>query len=118
MRQVALTVAIVGFAVTARAAKDAGNFELHDAEGGAKEAHGAKASKIVPTATEAAMKFFVIDKDKGPVKGIVIALTSETGTDRYFTDETDADGYAETLVPVGMKYELTYLSLGRKDVAA
>jgi len=112
-----LTIVIVGFALNARAAKDAGTFLLHDAAGGAKEAHGAKQSKIVPTVNDAAMKFFVVDKDKGPVKGIVIALSSETGG-KYFTEETDADGYAEVLVPVGASYELTYLSLGRKDVAA
>jgi outer membrane protein OmpA-like peptidoglycan-associated protein len=119
MRHV-LTIAIVAFALTAQAAKsskDAGTFELHDSAGGAKEAHGAHPSKIEATKDDAAMKFFVIDKEKGPVKGIVIVLTSETGT-KYFTDETDADGYAETLVPVGSKYEVTYLSLGRKDFAA
>ena len=100
------------------AAPDANNFELHDAAGAAKEAHGAKATKLQPTKTEAAMKFFVIEKDKGPVKGVVIELTSPTG-DQYYTEETDADGYGEVLVPVGKKYDVTYLSLGgKKDVAA
>jgi len=51
------------------------------------------------------------------VKGIVVSLLSQTGG-KYFTEETDAEGYAEVLVPVGEKYELTYLSLGRKDIAA
>src|SRR6266700_3835441 len=102
-----LTLAIVAFALTARASQDAGTFVLHDSQGGAKEAHGAKVTKIAPTTSDAAMKFIVIDKEKGPVKGVVIALTSETGG-KYFTDETDADGYAETLVPAGSKYELTY----------
>ena len=37
---------------------------------------------------------------------------------RFYTEETDAEGYAELLVPVGQKYEATYLSLGRKDIAA
>ena len=98
---------------------DAGNFELHDTHdaGTAKSAHGAKDSKLEPTATEAVMKFFVIEKDKGPVKGIVICMPAPDGT-RYYTEETDAEGYAETLVPVGKKYEVTYLALGRKDVAA
>lgn len=91
-------------------------FILKDAEGGAKGAQGAKGSKIVPTKTEAAMKFFVVDKDKGPVKGAVICLISSEG-DRYYTEETDETGYAEVLVPVGKKYEVTYLSLGRKDIA-
>ena len=44
---------------------------------------------------------------------VVICLTAGTG--KYFTDETDAEGYAEVLVPVGQKYDITYLSLGRKD---
>jgi OOP family OmpA-OmpF porin len=92
------------------------DFVLQDS-GAAKDARGAKASKIVPTKTEAAMKFFVIDKDKGPVKGVVISLAGPGG-DKFYTDETDAEGYAEALVPIGQKYELTYLSLGRKDIAA
>ena len=59
----------------------------------------------------------MIDKDKGPVKGVVISLTAPSGN-KYYTEETDAEGYAEVLVPVGQKYELTYLSLGRRDIAA
>src|SRR5262245_6023137 len=78
-------------------------FKLRPSED-AKGAHGTKESKIKPTRTEAAMKFFVVEKDKGPVKGAVIAL-SDPGGGKYYTDETDADGYAETLVPVGKKYE-------------
>jgi outer membrane protein OmpA-like peptidoglycan-associated protein len=108
----------LGASATSRAAPPDENhdFVLHDAAGKAKDAHGAKASKLEPTKTEAAMKFTVVDKDKGPVKGVVVALTAGTG--KYYTEETDADGYAEVLVPVGQKYELTYLSLGRKDIAA
>jgi outer membrane protein OmpA-like peptidoglycan-associated protein len=78
---------------------------------------GGKASKIKATETEAALKLFVIDKDKGPIAGIVISLTAPDGT-KYYTAETDADGYAEVLVPVGRSYDLVYLSLGRRDVAA
>jgi outer membrane protein OmpA-like peptidoglycan-associated protein len=98
---------------------DAGNFELHDTRdaGVARNAHGASVSKLQPTLTEAVMKLFVIEKDKGPVKGIVIVMTAPDGT-KYFTEETDAEGYAEVLVPVGQKYEVTYLALGRKDLAA
>jgi OOP family OmpA-OmpF porin len=107
-----LTIAV---ATMALAAADAGDFVLHDSDG-SKAAHGAKASKIEATKTDAALKFFVIDKDKGPVKGIVICLTSPAGA-QFYTDETDADGYAEALVPVAQKYDVTYLSLGRKDVA-
>lgn len=82
-----------------------------------RETSGATASKIKPTKTEAAMKFVVIDKDKGPIRGIIIALTAPDGT-KYYTEETNTEGYAEVLVPVGQKYELVYLSLGRKDIAA
>jgi outer membrane protein OmpA-like peptidoglycan-associated protein len=79
----------------------------------------AKPSKIVSTKTEAALKFFVIEKDKGPVKGVVIRVASPAG-DNHYTDETDEDGYAEVLVPVGQKYEVSYLSLGlaRGDIVA
>jgi OOP family OmpA-OmpF porin len=83
----------------------------------AGSAHGATASKIKPTETEAALKFVVLDKDKGFVEGIVIALTAPDGM-KYYTDQTDAAGYAEVLVPAGKKYDLVYLSLGKRDIAA
>jgi len=85
-----------------------------DTAGGA---HGATASKIKPTETEAAMKFVVLDKDKGAIEGIVISLTASDGQ-KYYTAKTDAAGYAEVLVPVGKKYDLVYLSLGKRDIAA
>jgi outer membrane protein OmpA-like peptidoglycan-associated protein len=91
-------------------------FQLQDTHT-AKEAHGATASKIKPTRTEAAMKLFVVDKDKGPVKGVVIFLTGPDKT-KYFAEPTDSEGYAEVLVPVGRKYDITYLSLGRGEIAA
>jgi outer membrane protein OmpA-like peptidoglycan-associated protein len=91
-------------------------FQLQDTHT-AKEAHGASASKIVPTKTEAAMKLFVVDKDKGPIKGVVIFLTGPDKT-KYYTDPTDSAGYAEVLVPVGQRYDVTYLSLGRREIAA
>jgi OmpA-OmpF porin, OOP family len=91
-------------------------FALRDSDT-AEGAHGATPSKIKPSKTEAALKFIVIDKDKGPISGIVVSLTAPDGK-KYYTQETDAEGYAEVLVPVGQKYDLVYLSLGRKDVAA
>jgi outer membrane protein OmpA-like peptidoglycan-associated protein len=115
-----LALAIATVPLAAQAAKpDAGSsaFELHDSAGGAKSAHGAHASKIEATKDDAAMKFFVVDKEKGPVKGVVVEMTSETGH-KYYTDETDEEGYAEVLVPANAKYELKYLDLGRKDIAA
>jgi len=59
----------------------------------------------------------VIDKNKGPIRDIVIALTATDGQ-KYYTDHTDAAGYAEVLVPVGKKYDLVYLSLGSSEIAA
>ena len=106
---------MIAVGTMALASRDAGEFQLRDSDA-AKGAHGATKSKIVPTKTEAAMKFFVIDKEKGPIKGVVICLTSPTST-QYCTDETDAEGYAEVLVPVGQKYDVTYLSLGGGDIA-
>jgi outer membrane protein OmpA-like peptidoglycan-associated protein len=105
-------------AVLAMAGPDAGSLEFRDSTE-ATAAQRAKASRIAPTRTEAALKFFVIEKEKGPVKGVVICLRSPAGA-TFYTDETDGDGYAEVLVPVGQTYEATYLSLGlaRGDVAA
>jgi hypothetical protein len=91
-------------------------FQLQDTHT-AKAAHGATASKITPTRTEAAMKLFVVDKDKGPVKGIVIFLTGPDKT-KYYAEPTDSEGYAEVLVPVGRRYDVTFLSLGRREIAA
>jgi len=89
---------------------------LADAKG-VKDAHGATPSKIKGTKTEAALKFVVVDKDKGPIPGIVIALTGKDGK-KLFASETDATGYTELLVPVGQDYEVVYLSLGMQEIAA
>lgn len=91
-------------------------FETRESDTAA-DARGVTASKIKPTKTEAALRLFVIDKDKGPMQGIVIAMTAPSGT-KYYTEETDAKGYAEALVPVGQTYTLTYLTLGRKSISA
>lgn len=79
---------------------------------------GVKASKIRPTRTEAAIRFTVLDKDKGPIKGLVVQLTDRKSKKAFYTDETDAKGYTEVLVPVGREYEVVYLSLGRRKIAA
>lgn len=117
-----LTITLAAGAVSqaaepASGAGGAGNdFVLRDSKT-AKDVRGAKPSRIEPTKTSAAMRFIVVDKDKGPIKGVVICLTAPNGT-QYYTEETDTEGYAEVLVPVGQKYDLTYLSLGRRDIAA
>jgi len=106
---------MIAVGTMALGSRDAGEFQLRDSDA-AKGAHGATKSKIVSTKTEAAMKFVVTDKESGPIRGIVICLSSP-GSAKYCTDETDAEGYAEVLVPVGQKYDVTYLSLGGGDVA-
>ena len=83
----------------------------------AGSAHGEHASAITATATEAAMRLFVTDPETGPIAGIVIKLTGPDGV-AYYTGESDVRGYAEVLVPAGRRYDLEYLSLGRRTAAA
>lgn len=92
---------------------DAGEFAINEADKSSRPTQ----AKLKATDTEAAVRFFVIDKDKGPIEGIVISLTSPAGK-VYYTAETDKDGFAEVLVPIGQTYDLVYLSLGRRNVAA
>ncbi|MCK9461166.1 MAG: OmpA family protein [Proteobacteria bacterium] len=82
-----------------------------------RDAHGATSSKIKATATEAAMKFFVVDKEKGPVKEVVVTLI-DPGGQKYYSEQTDEAGYAEMLVPVGQTYDLYFLGLGTKEIVA
>ena len=65
---------MIATSVMALASRDAGEFQLRDSDAaqGAKPAQGASKSKIKATKTEAAMKFFVTDKEKGAIKGVVI----------------------------------------------
>jgi len=79
---------MIAAATMALASRDAGEFQLRDSDA-AKGAHGATKSKITATKTEAAMKLFVVDKENGPIKGVVICLIAPTSTE-YCTDETDA----------------------------
>jgi len=95
--------------------RDSNGFALHQSDDATK-AEATKRAKLKPTKTEAAMRFTVVDKDKGPMKGVVISLTAPDGT-KYYTDETDETGYAEVLVPVGQKYDLVYLSLAQRNIA-
>jgi len=91
-------------------------FELHTSDT-AGQAHGDHPSEIEATATEAAMRLFVVNPDTGPIQGIVIKLTGPDGTS-YYTGETDSQGYAEVLVPAGQRYQIEYLSLGRRNTSA
>jgi outer membrane protein OmpA-like peptidoglycan-associated protein len=119
-----LTIAALIFAASAAAyaapapgaSDEKSEFQLQDTHT-AKEAHGATASKIKPTRTEAAMKLFVVDKDKGPVKGVVMVL-SGPDKKKYYAEPTDSTGYSELLVPVGQRYDISFLSLGRHEIAA
>jgi outer membrane protein OmpA-like peptidoglycan-associated protein len=96
-----------------RPPSDAGEFQVNEADKGSRPGQG----KLKATDTEAAVRFFVVDKKKGPLEGIVISLTSPS-KQVYYTQETDKDGFAEVLVPIGQTYDLVYLSLGRRNVAA
>jgi outer membrane protein OmpA-like peptidoglycan-associated protein len=95
---------------------EASEFAVHMSDK-QKESGSAPASKIKGTHSEAALKFVVVEKDKGPLPGIVISLTGADGK-KYYTEETNAEGYTEILVPIAQKYELVYLSLGRREIAA
>jgi OOP family OmpA-OmpF porin len=96
-----------------RTPSDAGEFAINEADKSSRP----KQAVLKATDTEAALRFFVIDKQKGPIEGIVVSLTSPTGK-TYYTEETDKEGFAEVLVPIGQTYDVIYLSLGRRNVAA
>ena len=91
-------------------------FQLSDSQT-ADQAHGDHPSEIEASATHAAMRLFVVDPNTGPIEGIVIKMTGPDGT-AYYTHETDTQGYAEVLVPVGQRYGIEYLSLGRQTTTA
>jgi len=91
-------------------------FQLSESDD-AEQAHGDHPSEIEATRTHAAMRLFVVDPDNGPIQGIVIKLIAPNGRP-YYTDETDSVGYAEVLVPVGQRYRIEYLSLGRSRTTA
>lgn len=95
---------------------DAEEFKPNDTETRGLD-EGVKPSTIKPTGTEAAVKFTVIDKDKGPIPGLVIKLSDHQGAE-FYADETDAKGYTELLLPMDKTYEVEFLSLGRKKIAA
>ena len=96
-----------------RTPSDAGEFAINEADKSSRP----KQAVLKATDTEAALRFVVIDKQKGPIEGIVVSLTSPTGK-TYYTEETDKEGFAEALVPIGQTYDVIYLSLGRRTVAA
>lgn len=93
-----------------------GEFQIRDSDT-AGQAHGEHPSEIEANETHAAMRLFVVNPDTGPIEGIVIKMTAPDGTS-YFTGETDSVGYAEVLVPINQRYEMEYLSLGRRNTTA
>jgi outer membrane protein OmpA-like peptidoglycan-associated protein len=99
-----------------RASAGAGEFQLRPSTDAA-QARGERPSQIRPTATEAALRLFVVHPESGPIPGIVIKLIGPDGR-AYYTDETDSHGYGEVLVPAGARYEIEYLSLGERMVSA
>ena len=94
---------------------DAGAFDVKDADKSSRPTQG----KLKPTATEAAVRFFVVDKsDNTPIEGVAIKLTGADGKMYYPEDATNAEGFAEVLLPIGQTYGVSYLGLGRHDVSA
>lgn len=93
-----------------------GEFQLSSSDS-AEQAHGERPSEIEASATHAAMRLFVVDPENGPISGIVIKMTAPDGT-AFYTGETDSHGYGEVLVPVGQRYQIEYLSLGRRTTTA
>ncbi len=91
-------------------------FQLREDES-AEFAHGDHPSEIEATETHAAMRLFVVHPEHGPIPGIVIKMTGPDGS-AFYTGETDSQGYAEVLVPTGQRYEMEYLSLGRRNTTA
>jgi outer membrane protein OmpA-like peptidoglycan-associated protein len=91
-------------------------FELR-ASDTAEQARGERPSQIRATRTMAAMRLFIVDPETGPIEGIVVKLTAPDGS-AYYTAESDGAGYAEVLVPVGRRYDIEYLSLGRRRISA
>src|ERR1041385_2340756 len=99
---------------TAPAPSDSKEFEIHKTEHKATT----KPSKIKSSATEAALRFTVVDKKtEAGIPGVVVLLTAPDGK-TFYADETDADGESELLVPISQTYDITYLSLGHSDVTA
>lgn len=91
-------------------------FQLSDSDT-AGQARGERPSEIEASETHAAMRLFVVNPDTGPIQGVVVKMTSPGGG-VYYTRPTDSQGYAEVLVPIGQRYEMEYLSLGRRNTTA
>ncbi|NOY93404.1 MAG: OmpA family protein [Deltaproteobacteria bacterium] len=98
---------------TPSADSESQEFQLHDSDQSQRE----HPSQIESTETEAAIRFFVVDPETGPISGTVVKLTAPDGS-AYYTGSTDSQGYAEMLVPAGQRYQLEYLSLGRRTTRA
>lgn len=92
---------------------DSKTFDVKDSDKQSRPTQG----KLKATATEAAVRLFVVDKNDAPIKGIAISLTAPDGK-KYYTEETDAEGFTEVLLPIGQSYGLIYLSLAKHDVSA
>ncbi len=111
LRHLAVAVALVPAVALAA---EPSEFQLQKGD----HSKSTKASKIKSTDTEAALKLYVVAKDtEAPIPGVVVSLTAADGK-KYYPEETDADGYTELLVPISQTYELSYLSLGRREIGA
>jgi outer membrane protein OmpA-like peptidoglycan-associated protein len=102
---------------SASAGGDPGEALSFQASDAASSGSGHAKHTLLPDDDHAAVLFRVVDKDKGPMRGVVVALTGPDGKKSY-TGETSTDGVAEVILPVGASYDAVYLSLGRRDIAA
>jgi outer membrane protein OmpA-like peptidoglycan-associated protein len=103
-------------AARSQSASDPKEFVLHKSDH--TDAKDPKKGKVKPSATEAALRLSVVDKETSAgIKGVVVCVTGPDGK-KHYTDETDASGYTELLVPISQMYAITYLSLGRSDFTA
>tara|TARA_B100001750_G_scaffold200704_1_gene175063 strand:- start:4556 stop:5443 length:888 start_codon:yes stop_codon:yes gene_type:complete len=91
-------------------------FQLR-ASSDSSEAHGERPSQIEATETEAAIRLFVVTAEEVAIPGVVVKMTAPDGS-TYFTEPTDSHGYAEVLVPADQRYDMEYLSLGRRNTTA
>lgn len=93
---------------------EANEVDLHRSAPGT---HSAAHHRLQPSTTAAAVHFTIVDKATGPISGQVVAAGSDDGQ-IFYTPETDAEGRASVLLPVDQRYELMFLTLGQRDIAA
>lgn len=112
---ISVAVLLWASAAQSQAPKDPKEFVLEKSDPAAPK----KAGNLKATATEAAIRLTVVDKETAVgIPGVVVVLTAPDEKKKYYSNETNADGFTEVLVPISQTYQITYLSLGRSDFTA